>query len=65
VTDSSTRERLKNTGIRELSPGDIAEAVHYAVSAPGHVNIATIELQPLEQTYGGVQLDPVDWEDKE
>ena len=62
VPDPTTRDRLKTTGIRELSPGDIAEAILYAVSAPTHVNIATIELQPVEQTFGGVNLDPIDWE---
>ena len=60
VPDPTTRSRLKTTGIRELSPGDIAEAILYAVSAPTHVNVATIELQPVEQTFGGVNLDPID-----
>jgi 3-hydroxy acid dehydrogenase/malonic semialdehyde reductase len=59
VSDPTTRNRLKTTGIRELSPGDIAEAILYAVSAPTHVNVATIELQPVEQTFGGVNLDPI------
>jgi NADP-dependent 3-hydroxy acid dehydrogenase YdfG len=62
VTDPGTRERLKTTGIREISPDDIAGAILYAVSAPGHVNVSTIELQPVEQTFGGVQFDTVDWE---
>ena len=63
VSDPATLERLKTTGIREISPGDIADAILYAVSAPAHVNVSTIELQPVEQTFGGVQFDPVDWED--
>jgi len=62
VPEPATLERLKATGIRELSPDDIAEAILYAVSAPLHVNVSTIELQPVEQTYGGAQFDPVDWE---
>ena len=48
-----------------LSPDDIAEAILYAVSAPAHVNVSTIELQPVEQTVGGAQFDHIDWEDKE
>ncbi len=65
VPDPATRERIKNTGIRELQPGDIAEANLYAVSAPAHVDVATIELQPVEQSFGGVHLDPIDWKDRQ
>ena len=64
VPDPDTRARLKATGIRELSPGDIAEAILYAVSAPPHVNVSTIELQPLEQSFGGANFDAIDWEDR-
>ncbi|MHA1530026.1 MAG: SDR family oxidoreductase [Alphaproteobacteria bacterium] len=65
VPDPAARERIKTTGIRELDPGDVAEAILYAVSAPAHVNVSTIELQPVEQTFGGVGLDPIDWEGDE
>jgi NADP-dependent 3-hydroxy acid dehydrogenase YdfG len=65
VPDPATRDRIKTTGIREISPDDVAEAILYAVSAPAHVNVSTIELQPVEQTFGGLHLDPIDWEDKE
>ena len=57
--DPEAAARAKDTGIRELSPGDVADAVLYAVSAPAHVNVSAIELQPVEQTYGGVNFDPV------
>ncbi len=65
VPDPAARDRIKTTGIRELSPDDIAEAILYAVSTPAHVNVSTIELQPVEQTFGGAQFDPIDWEVKE
>ena len=65
VPDQAARDRIKTTGIRELDPDDIAEAILYAVSAPAHDNVSTIELQPVEQTFGGVRFDPIDWEDKE
>ena len=65
IPDPETRDRLKTTGIRELTPDDIAEAILYAVSAPAHVNVSTIELQPVEQVFGGVQFAPVDWEEHE
>ncbi len=63
VPDAETRDRMKHTGIRELAPEDIAAAILYAVSAPPHVNVSTIELQPVEQSFGGFHLDPIDWED--
>jgi 3-hydroxy acid dehydrogenase / malonic semialdehyde reductase len=59
IPDAEARARAKATGIRELSPADIGAAVLYAVSAPAHVNVSMIELQPVEQTYGGVSFDPV------
>lgn len=65
VPDPELSAKMKQTGIRELSPADIAAAVAYAVSAPAHVGVATIELHPVEQTYGGVNFDRVDWEARE
>ena len=55
--DAATR--AKDTKIRELAPGDIADAILYAITAPVHVNVSAIELQPLEQTYGGTRFDPL------
>ena len=49
----------KATGIHELQPAEVGEAVLYAVTAPWHVNVSAIELQPVEQTYGGMQIAPV------
>jgi NADP-dependent 3-hydroxy acid dehydrogenase YdfG len=65
VPDPELSARLKQTGIRELSPDDVAGAVAYAVSAPAHVSVATIELHPVEQSYGGVSFDRIDWEARE
>ncbi|MEO1274481.1 MAG: SDR family oxidoreductase [Pseudomonadota bacterium] len=59
VPDAGRRAALKETGIDELRPEDIAEAVHYALTAPSHVNVSLIELQPLEQSFGGVSFDRV------
>lgn len=58
IADSAQRQQLKNTGIKELEPRDIAAAIRYALEAPWHVNINLIELQPTEQTYGGSQFVP-------
>ncbi|MEO1318673.1 MAG: SDR family oxidoreductase [Pseudomonadota bacterium] len=59
VPDPVRRVALKETGIEELRPEDIAEAVVYALTAPRRVNVSLIELQPLEQSFGGVSFDPV------
>lgn len=58
MPDAAAAARAKDTGIRELAPRDVAAAVLYALSAPPHVNVSAVELQPLEQTYGGVGFDP-------
>ena len=52
------------TPITEMTAEDIAAAVAYAVAAPPHVNVSTIELQPTEQTFGGLTFDPLDWDDE-
>lgn len=57
IPDAERRDRLKQTGITELTPQDVADAILYAVSAPVHVNVSTIELQPTEQTFGGANFD--------
>lgn len=49
--------------VRALDPSDIADAVGFAVGAPAHVNVSMIELQPVEQSFGAVHFDPVEWED--
>ena len=50
--------RLGDSGIVELRPEDIADAVRYVLSAPPHVNISLIELLPTEQVVGGVRMVP-------
>lgn len=65
IPDPAIRDRMKTTGIREIGPGDVADAILYAVSAPAYVNVSTIELQPVEQTFGGANLDPIDREDRQ
>ncbi len=51
--------RKMTNGAKLLSPPDIADAVRYAVEAPEHVNIATLELTPVEQAIGGVLFKKV------
>ncbi len=47
---------MGSVGYQALSPQDIADAVHFAVSAPKHVNIATLEILPTAQAVGGVKV---------
>ena len=46
-------------GFDIMVPGDIADAIVYAVDAPWRVNVARIELTPTEQRVGGVTITPV------
>ena len=59
IDDAESRDRLKDSGITELEPDDIAAAIVYALDTPWNVNVNLIELQPTEQTYGGSQFIPV------
>ena len=61
--DASALEEMGTTSIRALHPEDVAAAIMFAVDAPAHVNISTIEMLPTEQIVGGVRMAPVEWED--
>ncbi len=58
--DADSRAGMKASGIAELHPGDVANAVMYAIDAPWHVNVTTIELLPTEQAIGGAHYVPTD-----
>lgn len=51
--------RKATNGAKILTPHDVADAVRYAIEVPPHVNIATLELLPVEQAAGGVVFKPV------
>ena len=57
VTDDATRDRIKDTGIDELTPEDVAEAIRWAAAQPEHVNISALEITPRDQAYGGVKFN--------
>ena len=57
IDNEDIRHKLKETGITEITSADVAASITYALDAPWHVNVARVELQPLEQTYGGVNFD--------
>jgi 3-hydroxy acid dehydrogenase/malonic semialdehyde reductase len=43
-------------GTQPLLPADIAEAVYWVVSQPPHVNINTIEMMPVAQSFAPFQV---------
>ncbi len=43
-------------GMQPLRPEDIAEAVYWVVSQPAHVNVNTIELMPVAQSFAPFQV---------
>lgn len=47
--------------IRCLDAEDVADAVVHALRAPPHVNVSMIEINPIEQQFGGVFFDAVDY----
>lgn len=59
ISDPDRRAAATDTGIEEVTAAEIADAIHYAVAVPPHVNVNRIELQPTGQAYGGMFFDPV------
>jgi NADP-dependent 3-hydroxy acid dehydrogenase YdfG len=59
IADPEKAAKTKNTGIQELESEDIADAVIFALDAPWRMNVSTIEIQPTEQTFGGLSFDPL------
>jgi 3-hydroxy acid dehydrogenase/malonic semialdehyde reductase len=43
-------------GLQALTAEDIAESVHWATAQPSHVNVNTIELMPVAQSFGPFQV---------
>ena len=56
VADDAVRNQIKDTGIEELTPEDVAEAIRWAAAQPAHVNISALEITPRDQAYGGVKF---------
>ncbi len=59
IDDPNTRKEIKDSGISDLQPEDIANAIIYALDAPPRVNVNLIELQPTEQVFGGMSFHPL------
>lgn len=44
-------------GTQPLTPADIAEIVYWTASRPAHVNINSVEVMPVCQTWGNLSVD--------
>ncbi|MGI9657922.1 MAG: SDR family oxidoreductase [Gaiellaceae bacterium] len=58
IDDPERAAQVKDSGIEEVTADDVADTIAYALKVPWRVNINRIELQPTEQTYGGVEFVP-------
>lgn len=56
VKDDAKRDALKETGIQELTPNDVAEAIRWVAAQPAHVNISALEIAPTDQAFGGARF---------
>ena len=60
IAFDSKKDALKmKSGLTMLTPMDIANSILFAVEAPAHVNISSIEVVPTEQAPGGVKIERV------
>ncbi len=56
--DAEKAKAMKEPGIEQLQPEDIAEAILFALDAPWRMNVSMIEVQPTEQVFGGLTFAP-------
>ena len=52
--DEKKAAGMKEPGIEQLQPEDIADAIIFALDAPWRMNVNMIEVQPTEQIFGGL-----------
>jgi 3-hydroxy acid dehydrogenase/malonic semialdehyde reductase len=50
------RARAVYTGVEPLSADDVAESVHWVASLPAHVNVNTIEIMAVAQSFAAFQI---------
>jgi NADP-dependent 3-hydroxy acid dehydrogenase YdfG len=59
IDDAEKAKAMKEPGIEQLQPEDIAAAILFALEAPWRMNVNIIEVQPTEQVFGGLAMAPV------
>ena len=57
--DEKKDAKKMRTGLTMLKSKDIADSILFALMAPPHVNISSIEITPTEQAPGGVKIERV------
>jgi len=50
------RARAVYSGVQPLSPEDVAESIHWVASLPPHVNVNTIEIMAVAQSFAPFQI---------
>lgn len=55
--DDKEKAKKLYEGTQPLTPGDIADIIHWVASVPAHVNINTLEVMPVCQAWGPLQID--------
>jgi len=58
IKDPEKAAVIQKTGIEDLEAEDIADAIIFALDAPWRMNVNMIEIQPTEQTFGGLAFAP-------
>jgi len=58
VRFSGDKEKADNVykGVEPLTPVDIAEIVFWTANRPAHVNINSVEVMPVSQSWGGFEI---------
>jgi 3-hydroxy acid dehydrogenase/malonic semialdehyde reductase len=44
-------------GVHALGPEDVADAIHYCVNCPPHMNVNVMELMPVDQSFGAFAVN--------
>jgi 3-hydroxy acid dehydrogenase/malonic semialdehyde reductase len=59
VRFGGNRDRAKQVyaGVRPLAAEDVADAVHWCVTRPPHVNVNVVELMPVAQAFSAFAID--------
>ena len=48
------------SGINPMTAQDIADTIHYVATLPAHLNINTLELMPVSQSWAGFAVERPD-----
>lgn len=52
----TVKRKKPNQNTVALTPEDVCEAVWWVATLPAHVNINTLEMMPVTQSYAGLNI---------